>query len=146
MQAGFRPIDGGLALRPVKKHHNSGNSISGRLMMAGYGELGQVMVYHCAYWWSFSPRARTLEYVHLITCLRVRSQPWPHAMKIDGAVAVWFSDNVGTSWQLADVACDMSAIGPTGHKLCNTTAKVFTDKITESVLAQLPSDTTTGAF
>jgi hypothetical protein len=84
--AGFRPIDGGLALS------------SGRLMMAGYGELGQ---------------------------------PWPFAMKIDGVVAVWFSDDIGKSWKLAEVACS----SPT---LCNTTAKVFTTKITESVLAQLP--------
>ena len=86
--AGFRPIDGGLALN------------NGRLMMSGYGELGQ---------------------------------PWPFARKIDGVVAVWFSDDVGLSWMLADVACDSS---PT---LCNSTAKVFTMKITESVLAQLPS-------
>ena len=88
--AGFRLIDGGLALS------------NGRLMMSGYGKLGQ---------------------------------PWPFARKIDGVVAVWFSDNVGMSWFLADVACGSS---PT---LCNSTAKVFTMKITESVHQPGPSAT-----
>lgn len=84
--AGFRPIGGGLALS------------SGRLMMAGYGELGQ---------------------------------PWPHSMGIDGVVAVWYSDDIGASWQLADVACSST-------QLCNSSVRVFTGHVTESVLAELP--------
>ena len=110
--AGFRPGPaGGTTLK------------SGRMMVAGYGELGQ---------------------------------PWPYSQGIDGCVGVWYSDNgerkptpralllaatsavkgklawtVGESWQLANVACDSPA-----H--CNTSAKLFTQKITESVITELP--------
>ena len=85
--AGFRPGPAG------------GTSLaSGRLLVAGYGELGQ---------------------------------PWPYHMGIDGCVGVWYSDTVGESWELANVACDSPA-----H--CNTTAKLFTQKITESVLSEVP--------
>lgn len=85
--AGFRPGPAG------------GTSLaSGRLLVSGYGELGQ---------------------------------PWPFQMGIDGCVGVWYSDNVGESWQLADVACESPS-------QCNTTAKVFTQKITESVLSEVP--------
>ena len=85
--AGFRPGPaGGLALA------------SGRLLVSGYGELGQ---------------------------------PWPFHMGIDGCVGVWYSDNVGETWDLADVACDSPS-----H--CNTTTQLFTQKITESVLSELP--------
>eukprot|EP01051_Picozoa_sp_SAG22_P014988 SAG22_NODE_1898_length_3346_cov_6.935017_3_plen_544_part_01 len=58
-------------------------------------------------------------------------QPWPHSVGIDGVVAVWYSDTIGASWQLADVACS-------SVQLCNSSARVFTGHLTESVLAELP--------
>lgn len=49
-------------------------------------------------------------------------------------MAVATSDNVGESWTLAKVAC----AGGQASRLCNTSASVFTEHITESVVAELP--------